>query len=86
MQENWPTEIQGTSVYTADTLIVCEAAFDGDDEWIYHIDHFSTGNIDDDLPLDDIALQVGEITLLHELTHTTSFFSGQVLGNTRSSV
>ncbi|KAJ6025031.1 hypothetical protein N7540_005828 [Penicillium herquei] len=85
MQENQATEIQGTSVYTADTLIVCETAFDGDDEWIYHIDHFSTGNIDDGLPLDDIALQVGEITLLHELTHTTSFFGGQVLEDVETS-
>ena len=72
----------GDHIVIEDVLIVCKSSFEGEDKWLQHIHHYDTGGLSgiEGLSLDEIVLETGEPTLLHELTHSKSFFANDVLG------
>lgn len=73
----------GEHLVSDDVLIVCKSSFEGEDKWLLHIDHYNTEELHgiEGISLDEIVLETGEPTLLHELTHAKSFFANNALGN-----
>ncbi|RHZ48404.1 uncharacterized protein CDV56_103926 [Aspergillus thermomutatus] len=74
MQE---TVADKTGRVTMDVLTICPVCWDDQDGWIEHLSEQTTRTVDEMLDeyLDDIVSASGEVTILHELMHTESFFT-----------
>ncbi|PYH91867.1 hypothetical protein BO71DRAFT_432458 [Aspergillus ellipticus CBS 707.79] len=77
MQETYPVN----GVVTSDVLTLCPIVWDDEEGWIGHIDQYETQTLDEieGETMDGIVGSTGEVSLLHELTHTKSFLGTSVL-------
>ncbi|KAJ9379705.1 hypothetical protein DTO063F5_7076 [Paecilomyces variotii] len=75
--------MQETATFTRDIMTICPDSLpmtnpdaEYEEAWIAHIDQYDTGSLTgiQGEYMDDIVATTGEVTLLHELTHTESFF------------